>query len=244
MKVKLTVSYDGTDYCGWQVQPNGVTVQEVLENALETVVGQRLKITGSGRTDAGVHAKGQVAHFETPFDNIPAEKFYKALNVHLPPDIKVLDSQLASDDFNARRSAKSKTYSYFCYLSNVEQPLKERFAVKLDRQPDIQKMQEVAKILVGEHDFKCMCSSGSGVKTTVRTIYSIDIEQQEDDITFSISGNGFLYNMVRIMVGILLDIGLNRLTEKDVEEMFITGKRKFSIKTLPAKALRLIKVEY
>lgn len=244
MKVKLTVSYDGTDYCGWQVQPNGVTVQEVLENALETVVGQRLKITGSGRTDAGVHAKGQVAHFETPFDNIPAEKFYKALNVHLPPDIKVLDSQLASDDFNARRSAKSKTYSYFCYLSNVEQPLKERFAVKLDRQPDIQKMQEVAKILVGEHDFKCMCSSGSGVKTTVRTIYSIDIEQQEDDITFSISGNGFLYNMVRIMVGILLDVGYGKFTKEDVEKMLSTGERKFSIKTLLPKGLCLMKVEY
>lgn len=244
MKVKLTVSYDGTDYCGWQVQPNGVTVQEVLENALETVVGQRLKITGSGRTDAGVHAKGQVAHFETPFDNIPAEKFYKALNVHLPPDIKVLDSQLASDDFNARRSAKSKTYSYFCYLSNVEQPLKERFAVKLDRQPDIQKMQEVAKILVGEHDFKCMCSSGSGVKTTVRTIYSIDIEQKEDDITFSISGNGFLYNMVRIMVGILLDVGYGKLTKEYVEKMLSTGERKFSIKTLLPKGLCLMKVEY
>ena len=244
MKVKLTVSYDGTDYCGWQVQPNGVTVQEVLENALETVVGQRLKITGSGRTDAGVHAKGQVAHFETPFDNIPAEKFYKALNVHLPPDIKVLDSQLASDDFNARRSAKSKTYSYFCYLSNVEQPLKERFAVKLDRQPDIQKMQEVAKILVGEHDFKCMCSSGSGVKTTVRTIYSINIEQQENDITFSISGNGFLYNMVRIMVGILLDVGYGKLTKEYVEKMLSTGERKFSIKTLLPKGLCLMKVEY
>ena len=244
MKVKLTVSYDGTDYCGWQVQPNGVTVQEVLENALETVVGQRLKITGSGRTDAGVHAKGQVAHFETPFDNIPAEKFYKALNVHLPPDIKVLDSQLASDDFNARRSAKSKTYSYFCYLSNVEQPLKERFAVKLDRQPDIQKMQEVAKILVGEHDFKCMCSSGGGVKTTVRTIYSIDIEQKEDDITFSISGNGFLYNMVRIMVGILLDVGYGKLTKEYVEKMLSTGERKFSIKTLLPKGLCLMKVEY
>ena len=244
MKVKLTVSYDGTDYCGWQVQPNGVTVQEVLENALETVVGQRLKITGSGRTDAGVHAKGQVAHFETPFDNIPAEKFYKALNVHLPPDIRVIDSQLASDDFNARRSAKSKTYSYFCYVSSVEQPLKERFAVKLDRQPDIQKMQEVAKILVGEHDFKCMCSSGSGVKTTVRTVYSIDIEQKEKDIIFSISGNGFLYNMVRIMVGILLDVGYGKLTKEYVEKMLSTGERKFSIKTLLPKGLCLMKVEY
>ena len=244
MKVKLVITYDGTNYCGWQVQPDKITVQQVVEDALEKVVGQKLKVIGSGRTDAGVHAQGQVAHFETPFENIPAENFYKALNIQLPPDIKVLSSERVDDDFNARRSAKSKTYSYFCYVSNVEQPLKERFAVKLDRQPDIQKMQEVAKILVGEHDFKCMCSSGSGAKTTVRTVYSINIEQQEKDITFSISGNGFLYNMVRIMVGILLDVGYGKLTKEYVEKMLSTGERKFSIKTLLPKGLCLMKVEY
>ena len=244
MKVKLTVSYDGTAYCGWQVQPNGVSVQEILENAIEQVVGQRLKVTGSGRTDAGVHAKGQVAHFETPFENIPAEKFYKALNIHLPPDIKVLSSERADDDFNARRSAKSKTYSYFCYVSSVEQPLKERFAVKLDKFPDIEKIKKAIPLLVGEHDFKCMCSSGSCAKTTVRTIYDITVENNGQDIVFSVSGNGFLYNMVRILVGILLDVGYGKITEQEIEQMLLTGKRAFCRKTLLPKGLCLMKVEY
>ena len=244
MRVKLLISYDGTNYSGWQVQPNALSVQEKIEDALFSVTGEKIKVIGSGRTDKGVHADGQVAHFEIEKENIPAEKFYRALNVYLPEDIKVLSSEKVDEKFNARRSAKSKTYSYYTYFSKVEKPLKERYYFRLDNKPDIEKMKKVASLMVGEHDFKCMCASGSGAKTTVRTVYEINIKENGEDIIFSFTGNGFLYNMVRIMVGILLDIGLNRFTEKDVEEMFITGKRKFSIKTLPAKALRLIKVEY
>lgn len=244
MKVKLKLSYDGTAYCGWQIQPNGTTVQEVLETALEKVTGKNIKVTGSGRTDAGVHAKGQVAHFETPDDNIPAEKFFKALNVHLPPDVRVLLSERIDDGFDARKSAKSKTYSYFCYVSDVELPLKERYAVKLDRMPDIEKMKNAASILIGEHDFKCMCSSGSGAKTTVRTVYSIDFASDGENVIISVCGNGFLYNMVRIMVGTLLDVGFEKLTEKDLQEMLSSGKRNLGGKTLPAKGLCLMSVKY
>ncbi len=244
MKVKLVITYDGTNYCGWQVQPDKITVQQVVEDALEKVVGQKLKVIGSGRTDAGVHAKGQVAHFETPFENIPAEKFYKALNIQLPPDVKVLSSQRVDDDFSARRSAKSKTYSYFCYVSKVEKPLKERFSTKLDFQPDIEKMKDAVEVIVGEHDFKCMCSSGSGAKTTVREVYSIEIEQTGEDICFSVTGGGFLYNMVRILVSTLLEVGYGRITKEQVAEMLKTGKRISTIRTLSPKGLCLMKVEY
>ena len=244
MKVKLTVSYDGTAYCGYQVQPNGVSIQQVLEESLEKVTGEKLKKVGSGRTDAGVHAKGQVVHFETPIENIPAEKFYKALNVYLPNDIKVLSSERVSDDFNARKSAKSKTYSYFCYISDVELPLKERYAVKIDSNLDVNKMKNVAKEFIGEHDFKCMCASGSGAKTTVRTIYAVDIELCGQDLTVSVTGNGFLYNMVRILVGTLIDAGKGKITVEQVKEMLTSGKRILGGKTLPAKGLCLMKVEY
>ena len=244
MKVKLTVSYDGTSYCGWQVQPNGISVQQVLEDALEKVAGVKIKTVGSGRTDAGVHAKGQVVDFETPFENIPAEKFYKALNVYLPSDVKVLSSERVDNDFSAIKSAKSKTYSYFCYISNVELPLKERYAVKIDGNIDVEKMKEVALILIGEHDFKCMCASGSCAKTTVRTIYSIDIDFNGQDLVFSVKGNGFLYNMVRIMVGTLIDAGKGKITVEQVKEMLTSGKRALGGKTLPAKGLCLMQVEY
>ena len=199
MRIKITVSYDGTAYCGWQVQPNGVTVQEEIEKAVLVATGEKVRVTGSGRTDAGVHAKAQVAHFDTNC-TIPPEKIYKALNVHLPSDIRVLSSEQAEDEFHACTWAKKKTYCYSLYLGQVENPLKERYAVKIDGQLDLEKMLDGAKAFVGEHDFKAFCASGSSVKTTVRTIYDINIDQLGQDLTITIKGNGFLYNMVRIMV--------------------------------------------
>ncbi len=243
MRIKLTVSYDGTNYCGWQVQPNGITVQQVLEDALFSATGERTRITGSGRTDAGVHAQGQVAHFETN-SSIPPEKFYKALNAHLPDDIKVLKSELADDHFHACNSAKKKTYCYSLYMAEVENPLKERYAVRVDENVNVEKMKEVAKLLVGEHDFKAFCASGSGAKTTVRTIYNIDIENVNGEIKILITGNGFLYNMVRIIVGTLIGVSKNEIGKADVQKMLTTGKRPQSIKTLLAKGLCLINVEY
>ena len=159
MRIKLTLGYDGTNYCGWQVQPNGVTVQQVLEDALKTATGESTRITGSGRTDAGVHAVGQVAHFDTE-SSIPPERFYKALNAHLPLDIRVIKSERADDNFHACTSAKIKTYEYSLYFSEVEKPLKDRYAVKIDKKPDISVMKEFALELVGEHDFKAFCASG------------------------------------------------------------------------------------
>ncbi|MBQ3115938.1 MAG: tRNA pseudouridine(38-40) synthase TruA [Clostridia bacterium] len=243
MRIKLTLSYDGTAYCGWQVQPNGVSVQEVVEKAIEKATGERVRVTGSGRTDSGVHAEGQVAHFDTE-SSVPADKFYKAINVHLPADVKILKSEAVTDDFHACNKAKKKTYRYALYLSDVDLPLKDRYAVKIDKLPDLSLVQKVASTLEGEHDFKAFCASGSGAKTTVRTVYKIAIEQKQNDILFCVTGNGFLYNMVRIMVGTLLDVGYGKLTENDVKEMLNTGNRKKGGKTLPAKGLCLINVEY
>ncbi|MBQ7236940.1 MAG: tRNA pseudouridine(38-40) synthase TruA [Clostridia bacterium] len=243
MKVKLTVSYDGTDYCGWQVQPNGVTVQQKIEEAVFSATGESVRVTGSGRTDAGVHAEGQVAHFDTNC-TIPPEKICKALNVYLPQDIRVLKSERADDNFHACTNAKKKTYRYSFYLSDVELPLCDRYAVMLDRSPDINLMKKAAKLFVGEHDFKAFCSSGSGAKTTVRTIYDIDVISDGKKLIVDVTGNGFLYNMVRIMVGTLLDVGNEKISQKAIEEMLSTGNRTLGGKTLPAKGLCLLKVEY
>ena len=243
MRVKITVSYDGTAYCGWQVQPNGITVQECVENAVFNATGEKVRVTGSGRTDAGVHALSQVAHFDTNC-TIPPQKIYRALNVYLPPDIRVISSKLVSDDFHACNNAKKKTYRYSFYISDVEQPLKERYAFMIEKTPDITLMKENSKKFVGEHDFKAFCSSGSGAKTTVRTIYSVDVVLKEKDLSVTVTGNGFLYNMVRIMVGTLVDVGCGKTPPSTIDKMLLFGERSLGGKTLPARGLCLMNVEY
>lgn len=243
MRIKIIVSYDGTSYCGWQAQPNGVTVQQTVEKAIELATGERVKLVGSGRTDAGVHAVGQVAHFDTK-SSIPPQKFYKAINAHLPSDIRVMESSLVADDFDARKSAKKKNYCYSLYFGEVEQPIKERYATFIDRLPDLEKMNSAARLFTGEHDFKCFNASGGGAKTTVRTIYSIDVEKSGNELKVYVCGNGFLYNMVRTLVGTLIKAGYGETDEKEIKEMLSTGDRKLCGKTLSAKGLCLIKVEY
>ncbi len=244
MRIKLTLGYDGTDFCGWQVQLNAVSVQELLENAVFKVTGEKVRVTGSGRTDAGVHAQGQVAHFDTQTKTVQSDKFYRALNAHLPESIRVYSSEKVDEQFDACRTAKKKTYKYSLYLSEVENPLKERYAVRVDDNLDIEKMCELAKVFVGERDFKCMCASGSSVKTTVRTIYNISIEKNGNDLSFMVTGNGFLYNMVRILVGTLLKAGRGEINERELKQMLGTGKRAMGGRTLPAKGLCLMNVEY
>ena len=243
MRVKLTLGYDGTEYCGWQVQPNGVTVQQKIEEAVFLATGEKVRVTGSGRTDAGVHAKGQVAHFDTDC-TIPPKKIYKALNAHLPINIRVFNSEQVGEDFHACNCAKKKTYCYSLYLGDTENPLKERYSVKIDGKVDFEKMQETASLFLGEHDFKGFCASGSGAKTTVRTIYDISVKKDDDDITVTVTGNGFLYNMVRIMVGTILLVGKGELEKSQVEEMLNFGERLSNARTLPARGLCLESVKY
>jgi len=243
MRVKLTISYDGTGVSGWQVQPDKTSFQEILENAIFSVTKEKVIVTGSGRTDAGVHALGQVAHFDTN-STIPPEKIALALNTALPPNIKVLKSETINDTFNARRSAKKKTYCYSIYNSYIDEPLKDRYSVRVYGNLDMDLLNKGAEKFVGEHDFKCLSASGNSSKTTTRTIYEIKIEKQGEDIKFFITGNGFLYNMVRILVGTLIKVGRKELPLSVIDEMLKTGNRDIGGDTLPPQGLCLLKVEY
>lgn len=242
MRIVLTISYDGTSYCGWQRQKNGVSVQEVIENALYEITGKKTNVVGSGRTDSGVHAIGQVAHFDTE-STVPPEKFYLALNSRLPDDIRILSSSVAPEGFHSRYSAKRKTYVYNFYVSPIILPLKERYAVRVD-DFSVEKAQTALNQIVGTHDFKCFLASGSEIKTTVRTIYSATATRCGNDVKIEICGNGFLYNMVRIIAGTALYYSQDKLVGNDVTDAIISGDRKKVGKTAPAKGLILKSVEY
>lgn len=242
MRIVLIISYDGTAYCGWQRQKNGVSVQEVLENTISLLTKEKITLVASGRTDSGVHAEGQVAHFDTN-SSIPPEKFHLAINAKLPDDIRVLSSGLAREGFHARYTAKRKTYVYNFYISDVILPLKERYAVRIDDFNE-EKANKVLKEIIGTHDFKCFLSSGSEIKTTVRTIYRADVVKIGDDVKLEVCGNGFLYNMVRIIAGTIIDASNGKITADDLKNALLKGDRTLVGKTAPAKGLTLKSVEY
>ena len=248
MRYVLKIAYDGTDYAGWQCQKNARSVQETLEKGIELALGQNLKVTASGRTDAGVHAAGQVCHFDGENITVPPEKMPECLNRFLPADIRVVEGWSADTGFDSNRSAKRKTYCYSLYVSRREMPLKERFSVRAEDAPSLEELRKAAKLFEGEHDFKAFCASGSSVKTTVRTVYEVRVEESESygsrDIKIFVTGNGFLYNMVRTITGELLDIASGRRTEESLLRAYETGERGLLGKTMPAKGLTLIRVEY
>ena len=244
MKIMAIVSYDGTEYCGWQVQNNGLSVQKVIEEAIEQLTGEKVTVTGSGRTDAGVHAEGQVIDFAVQKATIPPENYARALNTLLPRDVRVLQSRLVKDDFNARKSAKRKTYCYSFYVSKTEKPLKERYALRIDSDPDLTAIEKAIEVVVGEHDFACFNASGGGAKTTVRKIYDAKFVKNGDGYDFFVTGNGFLYNMVRTLAGTLLEIGFGKMDDKKLAEIIEKKDRSSCGRTLLAKGLRLVKVEY
>lgn len=245
MRIKLKITYDGTNYCGWQRQKNGISIQEVLETAINKLTGETVAVTASGRTDSGVHALGQVAHFDTS-SAIPPQRFYLALNTVLPNDIKVIDSERVSEDFHSRYAAKKKTYRYSIYCSNVTLPLKDRFSEQVSEELDYEKMKEACKRFEGEHDFIGFASQDMSVKTTVRTIYSckLVIKADENEFYIEVCGNGFLYNMVRIMCGAVLAVGKGEASTEDINKTLETGNRNQRFKTLSAKGLTLLTVEY
>jgi tRNA pseudouridine38-40 synthase len=248
MRFVLKISYDGTVYAGWQRQKNALSVQEAIESAIFTALGQDLRVTASGRTDAGVHAAGQVCHFDSDTITVPPEKLPDCLNRRLPPDIRVLEGWAAEEGFDSNRSAKRKTYCYSLYVSGREMPLKERYSVRIEGAPSLEILQSKAKLFEGEHDFKAFCASGSSVKTTVRRVYQVRVEEGESygsrDIKIFVTGNGFLYNMVRTMVGELLDLSLGKRTEESLFSAYESGERGLLGKTMPAKGLTMINVEY
>ncbi len=248
MRYVLKIAYDGTAYAGWQRQKNALSVQEALEEGLRSALGIDVRVTGSGRTDAGVHAAGQVCHFDSDQITVPADRLPDCLNRYLPRDIRVVEGWEGKDGFDSNRSAKRKTYCYSLYVSQREMPLKERFAVRVDELPSLELLQEKTKLFEGEHDFKAFCASGSSVKTTVRRIYRVRVEEGNSfgsrDIKLYVTGNGFLYNMVRTMVGEWIDLAKGTREAESLFTAYQTGDRGLLGKTMPAKGLTLINVEY
>lgn len=257
MRYRAVISYYGANYVGWQRQLNGLSVQEVLEKALEKTFGAPTSATASGRTDAGVHALGQVVHFDAD-TSIPTDKIPFAVNTHLPDDVSILSCEIAPENFNARFSAKRKTYCYKIYVSKHRLPVLELDHEHITYPLDLDKIEQAAKIIEGTHDFKCFEASGSVVKNTVRTVYSVDVATRHFDnatvradgkffdgeLSISVTGNGFLYNMVRIIAGTLVYVGIGKLTPQDVSRILETGDRKAAGKTLGAKGLTLMSVQY
>ena len=243
MRVFLKIEYDGTDFCGWQIQPNGLSVQKVVEDAVLALTGESVSITGSGRTDSGVHALGQVAHFDTQ-SAIPPERFAHALNQYLPSSVKVVESFKVEDGLHARFSAKRKTYRYKIYQSKHPRPMLDRYSARVEYDLDLAKMQSACTALVGKHDFIGFSSTGSEVKDTVREIYFATVERVGEEIVFTVCGNGFLYNMVRIMAGTLVAVGVGKIAPSDMEQIILSKDRKKAGATMPPQGLTLVSVEY
>ncbi|OQY19768.1 MAG: tRNA pseudouridine(38-40) synthase TruA [Desulfobacteraceae bacterium 4572_35.1] len=242
-RICLTIEYDGTDYGGWQVQPNAVTIQSCVEDALAQIVGIPLRIYSSGRTDAGVHALGMRAHFDV--DNLlPLSAYREGLNRYLPADIAVRDAQLVAEDFHARFSARGKWYQYKIYRSRIRSPLCCRTAWQYGATLDMDKMIAVAKIFVGNHDFAAFRSSSCVANTTEREIYTCDIKEMGGMLLLDIRGSGFLKNMVRVIVGTLVDVGLGKISLQEIKELLSGGKRCDAGRTAPAHGLCLMDVWY
>lgn len=242
-RIKLTIAYDGTNYCGWQVQPNGITIEEVLNKALTKLTGEDILVIGASRTDSGVHAMGNVAVFDTE-TTIPPEKIAVALNQRLPEDIVIVKSEEVAADFHPRYCDCSKTYEYHIINTRISVPTKRLTNYFVSYVLDIEKMRKAASYLVGEHDFVSFCNVRTDVESTVRTITSLDILTNGDEITIRITGNGFLYNMVRIIVGTLIRVGRGFYEPEKIKEILEAKDRKAAGVTAPAHGLMLMEIDY
>ena len=245
MGLLLTVSYDGTGYCGWQEQKNGPSVQTALTSAARKVFKGDFTLLGASRTDAGVHALGQRAHLILSVPNkIHVDKVPLVLNSYLPPDIRVTAADQVSDSFHPINEAKSKTYRYTIYNNQYNNPLLRNFAAFVYMPLDVAKMAAAARFFLGEHDFAAFCARGSIVKSTVRTVYSLDVARLGDIVEITINGNGFLYNMVRIIAGVLVNVGTGKIAPDDVAEIIASRDRKRAGKTMPPQGLTLLEIFY
>lgn len=242
-RIKLTIAYDGTSYSGWQRQEGCMTVEETVAYAIEKLTGVKPELIGASRTDAGVHALGNVAVFDTD-SPIPGEKFSYALNPYLPDDIRIMESDEVPETFHPRFDAHRKRYEYRIVTGGVCSPLDVRYAAHVRWPLDIDAMNRMAQYAVGTHDFTSFCAAGAQVKTKVRTISSIAVTNQGGMIVIAVTGDGFLYNMVRILAGTLIQAGLHRI-EPETMQAIIEGKdRALAGPTAPANGLRLCKIWY
>jgi tRNA pseudouridine38-40 synthase len=242
-RIRLMVAYDGTNYSGWQIQPNAPTIEKKLDEAIYALTGENVHVTGASRTDAGVHALGNVAVFDTA-SSIPADKFTYALNRYLPEDIIIQQSDEVESDFHPRHCDTRKIYCYSILNTEFGLPKKRNYTWNVPGNIDISKMQEAAEYLVGEHDFKSFCCVRTQTETTVRTIYSLDVDRKGDEILITVTGNGFLYNMVRIIAGTLIQVGKGKFNPEYVKEMLDAKDRTQAGQTAPPQGLTLMRIEY
>lgn len=242
-RIKLTIAYDGTNYCGWQVQPNGITVEEVVNKALKKLTGEDIQVIGASRTDSGVHALGNVAVFDT-HTTIPPERISYALNQRLPEDIVIVKSEEVAEDFHPRYCDCSKTYEYHILNTRIPIPTKRLTNYFVSYDLDVEKMRKAAGYLIGEHDFVSFCNVRTDVEDTVRTVTELEILKDGEEITIRISGNGFLYNMVRIIVGTLIRVGRGFYEPEKVKEILEVKDRKAAGVTAPPHGLILAEIRY
>ncbi len=242
-RIFLEIAYDGTNYSGWQVQNNAVSVQETIDKALSEWLLEEIHTIGASRTDAGVHARGNVAVFDTN-SQIPADKFAFGLNARLPDDICIQESFEVPMEFHPRFTETVKTYEYKILNRKFPDPTRRNDSLFYYGRLDVDAMNEAASYLVGPHDFKSFCAVNHDAKTTVRTIYSAIVDKEDDMITFQITGNGFLYNMVRIIAGTLIEVGKGRIHPESIKKIMEARDRQKAGPTAPAHGLTLVEIEY
>lgn len=243
MRVLLTVAYDGSGYYGWQIQKGFVTVQQRLQEALTQLLKQPVEVRGASRTDTGVHAIAQGAVFNAE-TTIPVEKMPYAVNSFLPDDIVVTGAREVDEEFHPQYSVIDKTYEYKILNSEFKDPRLNRYTDFVRGHINIEEMQKACKYFLGEHDFKAFCASGSTAKTTVRTIYSLEVEKEGNIVTIRVKGSGFLYNMVRILAGTLVYVGKGKIKASEIEEIIKSRDRTRAGKTLIPNGLTLVEVNY
>jgi len=243
-RIKLTLAYDGTNFCGWQIQKSDKTVQQVLQDALTTLHKHPVVVTGSGRTDSGVHALGQVAHFDTTLVSIPAEKFIPALNGLLPEDVRIRRSVEVSEDFHARFHAVEREYRYYISLLSENNPFTRPFTHTINALPNIGLLNKYAQIVEGIHDFTTFSAAGDASESKVRAIGSTSFYLEKGQLVFRIKGNAFLWRMVRSLVGTMLELGQKNEPPEKMREILNAKDRQYAGTTAPAKGLFLYRVRY
>ena len=242
--IKLTIEYDGKDFNGWQKQPDKQNIQGSIEDAIKQITGEEIELYGSGRTDAGVHSLGQVANFKTN-SSLEVEKFPIAINSKLKKSIRIISAEEVDERFHSRLNAKKKTYRYVINNSEFSSAVYRNLETHIPQKLDINKMKKAVKYFEGEHDFKAFKASGTSSKSSVRIIYKAEvIEMPNNRVYIELTGNGFLYNMVRIIAGTLVDVGLGKIEPEDIPNIILDGKRNEAGKTLPPNGLFLVSVIY
>ena len=242
-RILLTVAYDGTNYHGWQIQPNAVTIEQKLNEALKDLTNEEIAVIGASRTDAGVHALCNAAVFDTE-SRIDPKQFAKAINARLPEDIRVTESCETDPDFHPRKCESRKTYEYRIYTGKIDNPIGRDYALHVYVPLDEAKMKKALSYIVGEHDFKSFCATQAQIRSTVRIIYEASLRREEEYLIFSFTGNGFLMNMIRILVGTLLEIGRGNLEPEDMGRILSACDRTQAGPTAPPHGLCLVGYEF